>query len=52
MNENHSILIQNFTELCTTDQSVLIQVVAWYPSGDKPLPKPMLTKMIDAMWRH
>ena len=44
----------NFTEkfgilIKITLKSVLVQVMAWYQRGDKPLPEPMLTKMSDAI---
>ena len=35
------------------DESMLVQVMAWCrPSGNKPLPEPMLTQISVAMWRH
>ena len=30
----------------------LVQVMAWHQTGDKPLPEPMLIKLIDAYMRH
>ena len=34
------------------NKSVLVQVMAWRPKGDKPLPEPMLTQFPDAYMRH
>ena len=37
----------------TIDNKVaLVQVMAWHRTGDKPLPKPMLTQFADAYMRH
>ena len=33
----------------TNDKSTLVQVM---PSGNKPLPEPMLTQISDAIWHH
>ena len=30
----------------------LVQIMAWRPSGDKPLSEPMLTQFTDAHMRH
>ena len=35
-----------------TDKPALVQVVAWYQTGDKPLPESMLTQFIDANMQH
>ena len=34
------------------NNSVLVQVMAWRWTGDKPLPEPMLAQFIDAYMRH
>ena len=34
------------------NKSALVQVMAWRPTGDKPLPEPMLTQFTDADMRH
>ena len=34
------------------NQSTMGQVMAWSLTGDNPLPKPMLTKMCDTIWRQ
>ena len=34
------------------NESILVQVVAWCQTGDKPLPKPKVTKMYNATWHH
>ena len=34
------------------NKSILVQQMAWYPPGDKPLPEPMLTQFTDAYMRH
>ena len=31
------------------NKSVLVQVMAWHRTGDKPLPEPMLAKFTDAV---
>ena len=33
-------------------KAVLVQVMAWCRTGDKPLPEPMLTQFTDAYMRH
>ena len=33
-------------------KSALVQVVAWHRTGEKPLPKSMLTQFTDAYTRH
>ena len=30
------------------NKSALVQVMAWCPAGDKPLPEPLLTQFTDA----
>ena len=30
------------------NKSLLVQVMAWRRTGDKPLPEPMMTQLIDA----
>ena len=32
--------------------SLLLQVMAQHRTGNKPLPEPMMTKFIDAMWYY
>ena len=48
LNENHYVSIQialNFISRGPVDnKSTLVQVMAWRRSGDKPLPKPMMTQ--------
>ena len=34
------------------NKSALVQVMTWRPTGDKPLPEPMLTQFTDAYMRH
>ena len=34
------------------NKSALVQVMAWRRTGDKPLPKPMLTQFTDVYMRH
>ena len=34
------------------DKSVLVSDNGLVPSGSKPLPQPMLTKIYDAIWYH
>ena len=34
------------------NKSVLVQVMAWHRTGDKPSPEPMLTQFTDAYMRH
>ena len=34
------------------NKSVLVQVMAWRRTGDKPLPEPMLDQFTDAYMRH
>ena len=42
-----------FVPRCQIDnKSVLVQVMAWRRTGDKPLPEPMLTQFTDAYMRH
>ena len=34
------------------DKPALVQVIAWHPRSDKPLPEPMLTKSYDPIKGH
>ena len=34
------------------NKPAMVQVMAWLRTGDKPLPKPMLTQFTDADMRH
>ena len=34
------------------NKSTLVQVMAWRPTSDKPLPEPVLTQFTDAYIRH
>ena len=34
------------------NKSALVRAMAWRRTGDKPLPKPMLTQLTDAYMRH
>ena len=34
------------------NKSTLVQVMAWRRSGDKPLPRAMMTQFTDAYMRH
>ena len=34
------------------NKSALIQAVAWCPTGNKPLPEPMLAQFTDAYMQH
>ena len=56
LNENDWIPIQislKFVPRSSIDNKpVLIQVMAWRRTGDKPLPKTMMTQFIDAYMRH
>ena len=36
--------------LLTTTKLAMVHVVAWHSTGDKPLPKPMMTKFCDIIW--
>ena len=51
MNERFLHSDSSFTEVyiwLTNWQSLLVRVMAWRRTGDKPLPEPMLTKFTDA----
>ena len=49
LNENYRIPIQFHRTLFLVDNKwALPRVMAWCQTGDKPLPKPMLAKCIDA----
>ena len=55
LNENDRVPIQislKFVPKSPVDNKpVLAWVMAWHPTGDKPLPEPMLTSLTDAyMW--
>ena len=56
LNENYRITIQispKFVSRSVMDNKpALVQVMAWYRRGDKPLPEPMLTQFTDAYMRH
>ena len=52
LNENSRIPIQislKFVPKSPTDNKpILVQVMAWRRTGDKPLPEPMMTQFTDA----
>ena len=56
MKENVCILIDNLLKIVHEGpvdiNSSLVYVVALNQTGGKPIPKPMLTKIHDAIWRH
>ena len=56
LNGNDRILIQislKFIPRSQTDNKpALVQVMAWRPTGDKPLPEPMMTQFADAYMQH
>ena len=56
LNEKVFILIWNSLKYIPQgpydNKWTLIQVMAWRPIGDKPLPEPMLTQFTDAYMRH
>ena len=56
LNENVWISIKISLEFVpkglTDNKPALVQVMAWRPTGDKPLPEPMLTQSIDTYMRH
>ena len=56
LNENDRIPIQislKYVPRTPVDNMpVVVQVMAWRWTGDKPLPEPMMTRFIDAYMRH
>ena len=56
VNENDRILIPISLKLVPRspidNYPALVQVMVWRGTGDKPLPKPMLTLLTDAYMRH
>ena len=56
LNENDRILIQislkSVPRSPIDNKTVLVQVMAWCRTGDKPLPEPRLTQFTDAYMRH
>ena len=53
MNENDRIPIRiSLKFVPTDDKPVLVQVVAWHRTGDKPLPELLLTQITDEYMRH
>ena len=56
MNGQFYTLIQislNFVSKGPLDnKAILVQVMAWPQTGDKPLPEPLLTQFTDAYMRH
>ena len=56
LNENGRIPIQISLKFVFRSQinnkPALVQVMAWRRTGDKPLPEPMMTQLIDAYIRH
>ena len=34
------------------NNSALIEIMAWHRIGDKPLPEPMMSEFMDAVWCH
>ena len=56
MNQSHSELIQKSLKFALmslmSNITMLVQVMARPPVGDMPLPEPMMTNLLDAIWRH
>ena len=56
LNENDRILIQislKYVPRSPIDnKTALVQVMVWRRAGEKPLPGPMMTQLIDAYMRH
>ena len=56
LNEKYRISIKiplKFVPMNLIDNKLaLVQVMAWRRTGDKPLPEPMMTQIIDAYMRH
>ena len=56
LNENYRIAIQISVKYVPRgpidNKPVLIQVMAWCRTGNKPLLEPMMTQFIDAYMRH
>ena len=56
LNENDRIPIQislRFVPRSLIDNKpALVQAAAWCRTGDKPLPEPMMTQLIDAYMHH
>ena len=56
LNEHDKIPIQISLKLVPRspidNKPVLVQVMTWRRTGDKPLPEPMMTQSIDAYMRH
>ena len=56
LKENFCILIKITLKFVPEDpidnEPALILVMAWHKTGHNPLPEPMLTKIIDAIWCH
>ena len=56
LNENDRILIKISLKYVPrspiNNKPAWVQVMAWWRTGDKPLPGPMMTQFIDAYMRH
>ena len=56
LNEKIKIQIQISLKLVNRDpidnKPVLVQVMVWRRTGDKPLPEPMMAQFTDAYMRH
>ena len=56
LNENVRIPIQISLKIVprspTDNKPSLVQVMAWRPTGSKPLPEPIITQFTDAYMRH
>ena len=54
--ENHKIPIQISLKIVPMNpidnKLALVQVMAWCQTGDKPLPEPVMTLLIDAYMQH
>ena len=46
------ISLQFVPNIQIDNKLTLVQVIAWFRLGDKPLPAPILIKFSDTMWRH
>ena len=56
LNENDRIPIHISLKFVSkgpiNNKTVLVQVMAWHRTGDKPLPEPMMTRVTDAYMRY
>ena len=47
-----SVNFVSWSQIDTSGKSAFVKVMAWHLTGNKPLPEPKSTKLLNAIWCH